>query len=157
MRFRPIHGIVLVLLAAGVLYGSQYLLEGGLDRSSYERVKPGRDGLVHVDGAAIGPQQVRFFRFLNSGNQEIKFLVGRDAAGTVQAAYDANEICYKLGRGYRYENGWLTCNKCDKAFKLEETNAGGGGCRPVPLRYQMAGNDIVFTENDIVAGWRYFH
>jgi len=29
-------------------------------------------------------RQVRFYRFLNRGNQEVRFFVGRDAQGTVQ-------------------------------------------------------------------------
>ena len=159
MRFRPLHGVVLVLALGGVLLASEYALEGRFSHAGFERVSPDPSGQVRIDVAGLAPGQVRYFRFLNPGNQEVKFLVGRTAGagpGTVQVAFDANEECFKLKRGYRAENGWLTCNKCEKSFRLEETNAGGGGCRPVPLTHRVEGGELVLAEADILGGWRYF-
>ena len=81
--------MVLVFVAA--VLGADYVLEGR--RSGFERVSPGRDGQVRISLAGLGPQDVRFFQFLNAGNQEVHFLVGRDAAGQVQVAFDSNETC----------------------------------------------------------------
>lgn len=155
-RFKPSHGIFLVLVFLGVVLVADLALEGRLGSSGPQRVSPGRDGLVRVSLDGLEQQQVRFYRFLNAGNQEVRFLVGRDSAGHVQVAFDANEPCAKAKRGYRAEGEWLVCNKCDKSFRLAEVNAGGGGCKPVPLEHSVDGDELVIAEADILKGWRLF-
>lgn len=156
-RFKPTHGIALVLLFVGVVLAAELALEGKLGNSVQTgRVSPGRDGLVRVSLDGLEPLQVRFYQFLNSGNQEVRFLVGRDGAGHLAVAFDGNEICAKSKRGYRAEGEWLVCNKCDKSFRLAEVNAGGGGCKPVPLEHRVEGDEMVIAEADILKGWRLF-
>ncbi len=155
-RFKPLHAVLLVALISVGVVAAEYALEGGFTRSGYTRVAPAQDGSVRIRVADLGPSQVRFFRFLNPSNQEVKFFVGRDPAGEIQVAFDANEICFKTGRGYRHEGDWVVCNKCDKAFRLDEVNAGGGGCKPVPLAHRLAGDELVLTEAQILEGWRFF-
>jgi uncharacterized membrane protein len=156
MRVRPLHLIVLVLAVGGVVVLADHALRGGFSAADYERVAPGRDGTVVIDVSALGPSQVRFFHFLNSANQEVRFFVGRDPGGAVLAAFDANDLCAKTKRGYRHEGEWLVCNKCDKAFRLAEVNAGHGGCSPVPVVHRVDGGRVILTEADILKGWRYF-
>jgi uncharacterized membrane protein len=151
-RFKPIHGIVLVVTFVVVVF----LAAGGWGHADLERVGPDGDGLVRVDVGDLEPGEVRFYRFLNSGNQEVKFFVGRDPEGVIQTAFDANEICYKKKRGYKPQGEWVICQFCDKAFRLSEVNEGRGGCAPVPLRHRLEGDQAVFTESDMLKGWRFF-
>lgn len=155
-RFKPIHGVFLVLLFVGAVLVADLALEGRLGEEGFERVSPDRAGIVHIEVADLQPQDVRFYRFLNSGNQEVRFFVGKDSAGHVQVAFDANEECAKMKRGYRHEGDWVVCNKCDKAFRLAEVNAGGGGCKPVPVEHQLRGGELQISEADMLEGWRLF-
>lgn len=155
-RFKPVHGALIVLAFVGAVVVAELALDGQLSHAGFDRVAPGRDGKVRIAVGDLGKDEVRFFRFLNTSNQEVKLFVGRDGGGTVQVGFDANEICFKQKRGYRHEGEWLVCNKCDKAFKLAEVNAGGGGCKPVPIRHQVAGTEVVLAEADILEGWRLF-
>lgn len=155
-RFKPSHGIFLVLLFVGAVLLADLALEGRLGGHAYERVGPDANGVVRVSLAGLETQQVRFYQFLNPGSQEVRFFVGRDSAGHVQVAFDANEPCAKAKRGYRAEGEWVVCNKCDKAFRLAEVNAGGGGCKPVPLKHRVSGDELVIAEADILTGWRLF-
>jgi len=156
-RFKPLYGIFVVLVFVGAVLVAELAMEGRLGGSGFERVAPGRDGVVRISLAGLGPEQVRFYRFLNSGNQEVKLFVARDDGGTVQVAFDANEQCAKLKRGYRHDGGeWVVCNKCEKSFRIAEVNAGGGGCKPVPLAHRVEGEELVLAEADILEGWRYF-
>jgi len=155
-RFRPIHGVLLVLVFTAAVVVGQMAYEGQFKSAGYELVIPERDGSMNLDLSKLGPQQVRFFRFLNRGNQEVKFFVGRDAEGVVQVAYDASETCAKTKRGFHAKDGWVVCNKCDKSFKLSEINAGGGGCKPIPLAHRVEGNQLKLAENDVLQGWRLF-
>lgn len=154
-RFKPIHGISIVLLFVAAILGADYVLEGRRASGS-ERVSPGRDGRVRISLEGLEPQQVRYYQFLNAGNQEVRFFVGRDSGGHLQVAFDANEICAKAKRGYRHEGEWLVCNKCDKSFRLADANKGGGGCNPVPLEHRVEGEELVLAEADVLGGWRLF-
>src|SRR6185295_7630630 len=156
-RFRPIHGILAVLAVLGVGLFAELALEGRLGKGSYERVSPGADHMVRIDVARLNPLEVRFYRFLNSSNQEIKFFVGKDAGGVVQVAFDASEVCAKGKRGFRPQGEWVVCNKCDKAFRLASINNGGGGCEPVPVAHHEEGGQLVLAEADVLTGWRLFH
>lgn len=155
-RFKPIHGILVVLVFLGIILVADLALEGRLGGSRYERVSPDREGMVRVDVADLQPLEVRYFRFLNTGNQEVKFFVGRDGTGELQVAFDASESHARVGRGFRHEVEWMVDNKCDTAVRLAEVNAGGGGCRPVPLAHRVRGDELLLAETDILQGWRYF-
>jgi uncharacterized membrane protein len=154
-RFRPVHGIVLVAALSALVLGAQFVWEGGLTRPKYQRVSADREGMVRLDVAAVPASTVRFYRFLNSGNQEVKFLVARDAAGAFHTAFDASENDFKLRRGFRQDGDWIVNNKCDTTCRLEEIST-GGGCRPVPFRHRLEGTTLVVAEAVVLEGWRYF-
>jgi uncharacterized membrane protein len=156
-RLRPIHGIFIVAFFMGAVVLAEWALDGGLRRGSMERVSAAKDGTVRVDVAGIAPGKVKFFDFLNPGNQEVRFLVARDRTGELQVAFDAAENDYKRKLGFHQEGEWLVNNKCGTAVRLEEINAGSSGCRPTPLRHEVAGNTVLLQEADVLAGWRYFH
>lgn len=152
-RFRPWHAIVLVVLFFAVFVWAERQLQGG---SRYERVSPDERGLVRIGVEDLEAGDVRFYRFLNPSNQEVKFFVGRDHRGTVQVAFDANEICFKRKRGYEHDGDWLICRVCEKAFRLSGVHDGGGGCSPVPVRHRVNGDELLLAEADILEGWRLF-
>jgi uncharacterized membrane protein len=156
MRFRPRHGLVLVPFMLGAVLLADFAREGGFGRQRYQRVGPDPRGEVRLDVAALAPAEVRFYRFLNPGNQEVKFFVGRDPEGALQVAFDAAESDFKRKLGFRHEGEWLVNNKCDTAVRLAEVNEGRGGCRPVPLAHRMEQQTLVLAERDILVGWRYF-
>lgn len=155
-RFKPIHGVLIVVLFFAVVLVADMALEGRLGGSGFTVIRPDRSGMVTVDVARLKPQEVRFFRFLNAGNQEVHFFVGRDASGVVQVAFDASEVCAKLKRGFRHDGEWVICNKCDKSFRIAEVNAGGGGCKPIPLEHRVDGDHLLIAENDMLKGWSLF-
>ena len=153
-RFRPIHGLLVVALLMAATLAAERLLTAG--RGDAIRVSPDAAGTVTVPVGDLAPSSVRFYRFLNRGNQEVRFLVGRDPSGAVVAAFDASENDFKRHRGFRHEGEWLVNNKCDTATRLVEVNAGKSGCGPAPLRFRVEGANVVLAENDILEGWRFF-
>ena len=153
-RFNPVYGIVLVVAFTAAVLGAEFAFSGS--NRDFIRVSPEKDGTVRLETGDLGPNQVRFYRFLNKGNQEVKFFVGRDGKGVLQVAFDAAESDYKRKRGFRHQGEWVVNNKCETATRLAEINDGRGGCAPVPLTYSMAGGTLTLTETDILAGWRYF-
>ena len=154
-RFRPIHGLLLIMLVAGLILTADFALSGG-HSARYQRVAPDTEGLVRIDVSDLEPSQVRYYRFLNAGNQEVKFFVGRDKNSAVKVAFDASETDYKRKRGFRHEGDWVVNNKCDTATRLTEVGTGSGGCRPVPLKHRLTNNQLILKEADILTGWRFF-
>jgi uncharacterized membrane protein len=156
VRFRPVHGILAIGLFVVVGLVAELALAGRLGKNGFERVSAGDDHVVSIDVAKLAPLQVRFYRFLNPANQEVKFFVGRDGGGTIQVAFDASEVCFKTKRGFKAQGDWVVCNKCDKSFRLAGVNNGHGGCEPVQLAHRVVGNRVLIAEQDVLTGWRYF-
>lgn len=154
-RFKPAYGVGIVLVFVAAVLAADYAISGGF-YGDFERVSPDAEGRVVVDVSNLQKSQVRFFRFLNTGNQEVKFFVGRDKNGTLQVAYDASETDYKRKRGFTHQGDWLVNNKCETSLRLVEVNEGLGGCRPIPLEHRIVGDQVILDESDILAGWRYF-
>jgi uncharacterized membrane protein len=155
-RVRPPHALLIVVLLSLLVGFANWAWDGGLGQAAYERVRPDPQGRVIVDASGIEDSEVRYYRFLNAGNQEVKFFVGRDHDGTLQVAFDASESHAQLGRGFRHEGDWMVDNKCDSATRLEHVNEGGHGCRPVPLPHRVEGDRVILAEDDVLRGWRYF-
>jgi len=152
-RFRPIHGAAVLIAVMAAVFFLEQALAG---RNRFERVMPSTDGTVHISLAGLERGQVRFYQFLNRSNQEVRFFAGRDQGGVVQVGFDASESDYKRKRGFRLEGEWMVNNKCETAGRLSEVNQGNGGCRPVPLRHRVEGNELILAESDILSGWRLF-
>jgi len=146
--------VVLVLAVLALGLAADRALSGNTNR--YRSVSPDPQGRVSIDIADLQPLEVRFYRFLNAGNQEVRFLVARDESGGVQAAFDASENDFKLKRGFKADGAWIVNNKCGTSVRLSEINQHVSGCAPVPVPFHLEGSNIVLSENDVLAGWRYF-
>ncbi|MEM7582499.1 MAG: Fe-S-containing protein [Acidobacteriota bacterium] len=155
-KVRPAHAIFGVLFFAALVVVADYALDGGFRQGGFQRVAPDKDGRVVLPVSDLKPGDAKFYRFLNYGNQEVKFFVARDIDGRIHTAFDANEICYKTKRGYTHQGEWMVCNKCDKAFRVTGVQDGGGGCKPVPFDHRLQGDNLILEERDILTGWRYF-
>jgi uncharacterized membrane protein len=153
-RFRPAHAIALVVLVLAAVVGAEQVISGR--KAKFERVRPDAQGQVRIDVADLAPNEVRFYRFLNAGNQEVRFFVGRDRQGELLAAFDASDNDFKMNRGFRAHDGWIVNNKCETSIRLGEVNAHPSGCAPVPLRFTAAGDTLITREADVLEGWRYF-
>ncbi|HBL27990.1 MAG TPA: hypothetical protein DD490_14225 [Acidobacteria bacterium] len=151
-KFKPLYGILIVAtFVAGMIWlGSR---SGG----THQQVLAEPDGAVHIDVSDLGTDQVRFYRFLSTANQEVDFFLGRDATGTLHSAFDASENHYKLRRGYSFQNGWIVDNKCGSSFRLAGINAGGGGCSPIPLPFRTQGDTVLIAQDELLKGWRLFN
>src|ERR1700687_5099468 len=100
MRFKPVHGVLAVVVFAGTVVAGDLGLQGRLGKAPHQRGGAGPDGMVRISLAGLEPQQVRFYHFLNSANQEVWFFVGRDASGQVQVAMAVSDVWSKAKRGF---------------------------------------------------------
>ena len=155
-KLTPWSAGVIVVGFAALFLGIKLAGDVWLGRPSFERVRPDPDGVVRIDVKDLDRLQVRFFRFLNAGNQEVQFLVGRDRDGVLQVGFNSNANHYKTRRGFSYQDGWIVDNKCETTTRLSAINKGGRGCKPAPLAHTVVGDQLILQESDILTGWRYF-
>ncbi len=155
-KLRPIHAIAFVGAVATLLLAADHFVRGRRSYSAYERIGPDADGVVRIDVGDLKRLEVRFYRFLNAGNQEVRFLAGRDEEGALQVGFDANDSHYKTDRGFSYQDGWITDNNCETTTRLSTINHGGRGCKPVAVKHRVDGDMLLIAEADMLAGWRYF-
>ena len=154
MKLKPIHALVLVAAFMALILGADHLRTGV--RHSFERVGPGDDGLVRIGVGDLERMEVRWYRFLNTGNQEVRFLVGRDDSDTIQVGFDAGVTHLKNRRGFSYQDGWIIDNKCETTTRLAAVNEHKRGCKPTPVKHRVDGDELIITERDMLDGWRYF-
>lgn len=155
-KVKPLHAIIAVGAFMALVLAADQFSRGRRAYSAYERIGPDADGVVRLDVGDLERLEVRFYRFLNSGNQEVRFLVGRDREGVVQVGFDSNDSHYKTDRGFSYQDGWITDNKCETTTRLSAINQGGKGCKPAAVKHRVQADQLLITEADMLAGWRYF-
>ncbi|MCB1037839.1 MAG: DUF2318 domain-containing protein [Acidobacteria bacterium] len=155
-KVKPLGALVAVILAVAALLAVNLLVGRVAGRQKYQQITPDSQGVVKIDVGDLEKLQVRFYRFINRGNQEVLFFVGRDENGTIQVAFDAGESHYRLRRGFSHQGAWIVDNKCESASHLSAVNSGGSGCKPTPLAHRVVGNQVVLQEGEILKGWRYF-
>ena len=139
-----------------LLYFGNLISSGRFFRPDMTTVMPDNQQTVRIDLSDLPNQDVRFYRFINSGNQEVEFLVGRDEHGTVHVAFNASENHYKLRRGFKFQDGWIVDKKCETSSRLSNVNQSNGLCKPVILEHRLVGDELILTEGQILQGWRYF-
>lgn len=153
-KITPRTALAAVLAFGALMLGIEFAT--GAHGHSFERLRPDDQGLVKIDVSNLEVLDVRFYRFLNAGNQEVEFLVGRDREGVIQVGLNANDNHAKTRRGFSYQDGWIIDNKCETTTRLSAINQGGGGCKPKALAHEMVGDTVILRETDILTGWRYF-
>jgi uncharacterized membrane protein len=104
------------------------------------RLIPVSDGdAINISTHAIDPGEVKFYSYRDRAGAEIRFVLARDANGTVRAAMDACQRCYTYHQGYVSSDGYLVCKLCGNRYKLHVMTSGLASCVPVKLSLKMTG------------------
>jgi len=82
-------------------------------------------------------------------------LRGLQAGGSVKTAFDACDVCYKSGKGYRQQGSDMICNNCGNYYPISglgTENLAGGGCWSGYLPSKVEGEYLVIKETDLNKG-----
>jgi uncharacterized membrane protein len=83
--------------------------------------------------------------------------VVRDGKGTVRAALDACEVCWREGKGYVLKNGAMLCVNCGRSFPMNRIGLVAGGCNPHPVRFKVENDSVHIAAQELLReGTRYF-
>ena len=103
---------------------------------------------VHIAGGELGRGEIRFFSYRDDDGKQIRFILGRDRAGKVQAAFDACQQCSQYRKGYTSSRGYLVCRICGNRYPLD-SKAGVGSCAPIRLMVQDSGKAVTIETRQL--------
>ena len=84
-----------------------------------------------IKTATLEPDVPRFFTYPFNGTNISFFVLKIDRQ--ITSFLDACATCYMHKRGYRYENGAVTCRYCNMRFGIHKLEKGIGGCYPIKI------------------------
>lgn len=103
-------------------------------------------------------ENAKWYEF-KSDSVTIRFFVVKADDGSIKVAFDACDICYKYGKGYRQEGSYMVCNFCGNRFLIKDLgtrNKDSGGCWPIHLPSRIDGMHLVIKISDLEKEkWRF--
>jgi uncharacterized membrane protein len=139
---RSVIKVVLVVIA--------WVLGGGISyaQTPQEIAHPLSD---YKDGKA------RFYGYKTPEGITIKYFVLRSSDGVIRAAFDACDVCWPEGKGYKQKGDYMICQNCGKRFASLRAGDVQGGCNPAPLKREVVGDKLVVKLKDLLEGKKYFN
>lgn len=127
--------------------------------SGFGLFRPGQVGpaaFLQIPLAEITNQAKWYKRDL--GGKSIGFFAVRAEDGSIKTAFDACDVCYASGKGYRQEGNYMVCNNCGNRYPISglgTENKNPGGCWPGNLPSTIDGDNILIKEKDLLNNsWR---
>lgn len=103
-------------------------------------------------------ETAKFYEYVYDG-KTIRYFVVKSDDGSIKTGFDACDVCYKFGKGYRQEGKYLVCNNCGRKFPISglgTENKNPGGCWPGYLPSSVDGDNLVIKKSDLEKGkWRF--
>jgi uncharacterized membrane protein len=112
-------------------------------------------GKVTIPLGEVNDGQAHFYSYKGQGGK-IPFFVIKGKDGTLRAAFDACDVCFKEKKGYKQQGEEMICKNCNQAFPVAKIGTVSGGCNPSPLKTTLAGATLEIAVSDLEAGVRYF-
>jgi len=116
---------------------------------SGDTVKTEDPNSLYFPISKINDGKAHFYEHQSSTGKTIKFFILKSSDGIFRAAFDACDVCFREGKGYRQEGDYMICNNCGRKFLSTKINEIKGGCNPAPLDRHMedANNNEVALES----------
>lgn len=145
--------VISLLVTASALVG--WLGIPGTGGAAAHKSVSASAGKVTIPIADLNDGQAHFYSYQGQGGK-IPFFVIKGKDGTLRAAFDACDVCYKEKKGYKQQGEEMICKNCNQAFPVAKIGTVSGGCNPSPLKTTLAGSTLEIAVGDLEAGARYF-
>jgi len=90
---------------------------------------------IVIDPASLTAGTPQFYTYHYQGKNISYFVL--KVQDKVLSFFDACASCYPHKRGYRYENGSVTCRNCNVKFSIFNLEKGLGSCYPLKIEGRM--------------------
>jgi uncharacterized membrane protein len=105
-------------------------------------------GPITIAASDLERGAIKFFSYRDDAGKDIRFILGRDERGRVQAAFDACQQCAQYRKGYTSSRGYLVCRFCGNRYRLD-TKAGVGSCAPIKLPVHDNGKTVTVDTSQL--------
>jgi len=155
-RKRVIFPVLVTALAvwAAMLSGPTAALAWSFTVPAAE-VQP-QNGVFRFPVSAFQDGKARHFQYASSPTQRIRFFVVRSVDGVIRAAFDACDVCFRSKKGYVQQGNDMICINCGLKFRTDKVNEVSGGCNPHPLKRTVQDGNVIISQQDVLAGLKYF-
>lgn len=151
----PVVIIVVGLLVVFIINGQKKSeVNFGNTFVSYKEMKA-KDGIVKIPTAQFDDYKTKYYKY-EFPDKSIYFFAVKSADGTIRAAFDSCDVCFREKKGYRQEGDVMVCNNCGQTFPTEKINVEKGGCNPAPLIRSIDSKNLVINVDDLYQGVKYF-
>jgi len=114
------------------------------------------DNFVQIPLSEI-TNQTQWYEYDLDG-KKIRLFAIKAKDGSIKTAFDACDVCYYSGKGYRQEGDYMVCNNCGNRYLiagLGTENKNPGGCWPGYLSNIVEGDYLLIKKGDLERGsWR---
>ena len=114
-----------------------------------------RDGKLSIPIVDLNDGKAHFYSYKGQTGK-ITFFVIKGTDGTLRAAFDACDVCYKEKKGYEQKGEQMICKNCNMAFPVAKIGIVSGGCNPSPLKSTQNGATLEIATSDLEGGAHYF-
>ncbi|MBR9705701.1 DUF2318 domain-containing protein [Candidatus Pacearchaeota archaeon] len=153
MDKKVIFGIGVFALAALIyfMFGKGSSVNGNAVAISTEIIDEG--DMIKIPLSAISTKAQ--FQEYNSNGVDIEYFIVKAKDGSIKAAFNACDVCYRSKKGYRQQGSDMICNNCGNHYAISglgTKNLNGGGCWPGYLPARQQGDYLIIEKNDIEQG-----
>lgn len=125
--------VIVFAAALTVMCGLSACARGRANDSEFNRRKPAITDEDLIIQTADITRNALFFPVVIDGKQ-MEVMAVKTPDGKIRTAFNACQVCYKLGKGYYVQVGTeLICQRCKKRFRMDVIETKTGGCNPLPV------------------------
>ena len=100
--------------------------------------------------------KARYFTYETPDGIAVRYFLLKSSDGTVRAAFDACDVCWRSGLGYQQDGDFMVCRNCGRRFASLQIMEERGGCNPSPLPRVVKDGRILIQVKDVLDGRRLF-
>lgn len=154
------YGLLALALVLAVGMGYRHVTMSGAralpaGASVAQAAEPQGDEVVYeVKDFADG--KARFYSLKTPDGLSVRYFLLKSQDGSIRAAFDACDVCWRSGKGYAQEGDNMVCRNCGRRFASVQVGQIRGGCNPGPLTISVQGGQVHIKKADILEGKHYF-
>jgi uncharacterized membrane protein len=106
--------------------------------------------------SAFADGKAQFFEYKTHDGKKVKYFIIKSSDGVIRAAFDACDVCWESGKGYKQQGDYMVCQNCGRRFQSTKVNVVTGGCNPSALTRTIKDGKVFIPLQALNEGTRYF-
>jgi uncharacterized membrane protein len=100
--------------------------------------------------------KAQFFEYKTHDGKKVRYFIIRSSDGVIRAAFDACDVCWESGKGYKQQGDFMVCQNCGRRFQSNKVNVVTGGGNPSALTRTIKDGKVIIPIQALNGGTRLF-